>query len=320
MLHADDSKYELGHGLQVGTLPLYAGGYFSFEYEDVRHNSRSVTLDDIALMLYGEEEHFSYMLELEANDIYRERLDGGPDDETVNSHLHIERLYLDYSFDENYAIRAGKYNSLIGFWNPLPINVLRDTTSNPKITQILFPDFTSGLDVTYHYNNSDDLSVDVMMQATKDMDTLISDEVYNNFDTDRHYGIAVSTQSEPWQYRLNFGYFRTVEREERYYVSGAFKYESEKYRAQGEVGMQGDNDGVTIPYIGYLQVLYEPLEGHQFIVRSESYDDRMTHTKDTFGVFGYTYRPLYPVALKAEFQKHSLHDEDKLMLSLSVLF
>ena len=320
MLHADDSKYELGHGLQVGTLPLYVGGYFSFEYEDVRHNSRSVKLDDIALMLYGEKERFSYMLELEANDIYTERLDGGPDDETVHSHLHIERMYLDYTFDEHYMIRAGKYNSLIGFWNPLPINVLRDTTSNPKITQMLFPDFTSGFDASYHSNNSVDLSVDVMLQATKDMDTLISHEVYNNFDTDRHYGIAISAQSAQWQFRLNFGYFRLVERAECYYLSGAFKYEAEKYRVQGEVGMQGDNDGVTIPYIGYLQALYEPLEGHELIVRAESYDDRVTRTKDTFGVFGYTYRPLYPVALKAEFQKHTFHDEDKVMLSLSVLF
>lgn len=320
-MHADDTSYELGHGLQLGDLPLYVGGYFSFEYEDVFDKSRTVRLDDIALMLYGEQGRVGYMLELEANDIYSEALDGSVDDETVHSHMHIERMYLDYTFSDTLMLRTGKYNSPIGFWNLEPINVLRDTTSNPRITEILFPDFTTGFDMHYSRNDRFDTTMDLMLQATKDLDTLVSHDVYNNFDTDRHFGIGVSGGEEGWAYRLNAGYFHRVDEGNDYlYAQAAFRYAEGNYRIQGAVGTQGTQERSSIPYVGYLQGLYEPKEGHALILRAESYDDRITQQKDTFAVFGYTYRPLYPIAIKAEYQQHSLHDEEMLMLSLSVLF
>lgn len=34
-LPAEDNSYQLGHGMKLGTLPLYVGGYFSLEYEDL---------------------------------------------------------------------------------------------------------------------------------------------------------------------------------------------------------------------------------------------------------------------------------------------
>jgi hypothetical protein len=100
----------------------------------------------------------------------------------------------------------------------------------------------------------------------------------------------------------------------------AFRYVQDALRVQGEIGTQRNSDGATIPYMGYLQGLYEVKEGHEVIVRLESYDDNTNGREDTFGLLGYTYRPLYPVALKAEYQKHVLHGEDKLLFSVSVLF
>ena len=75
-----------------------------------------------------------------------------------------------------------------------------------------------------------------------------------------------------------------------------------------------------MPYVGYIQGLYNIEEKHEIIVRVESYSDKALEIKDTFAVFGYTYRPLYPIAIKGEYQRHSMHNEDQLLFSLSVLF
>ena len=220
-LSAEGQEYKLGHGIQLGTLPLYVGGYFSVEYEDNFDQYRSLRLDDISVMLYGEQGKLSYMAEFEAMNVYSEVF-GNEAADIQNEHFHIERLYLDYNFNDTYTLRAGKYNSLVGIWNRIPINVLRDTTSNPRIATTLFPQFTSGLNVAYTANNSSDLNFDLMMQQTEDMDTWISKEIYNNFETDRHYGLGASFSNNDVLYYLNAGYFHTVTEQNFYYLSAAF--------------------------------------------------------------------------------------------------
>ncbi|BAF72021.1 hypothetical protein [Sulfurovum sp. NBC37-1] len=318
---SQESGYKLGHGIKVGDLPLYMGGYFSLEYEDLSHTAgRSLKLDDISVMLYGEHENIAYMMEFEASDIYTESFGGPEASEEVNDHFHIERMYLDYTFNEHTMARMGKFNSPIGLWNLISINVLRDTTSNPVISEILFPRFTTGVELKYSSNNDSMLTVDVLVQGTEDMDALISDEVYNNLDTDRHYGAGLSAEGDAWNYHLNAGYFRLVSDKSYFYFSAAVQYFHEKFKLQGEVGTQFDDEGTTVPYVGYVQGLYTLKEGHEAIFRVESYDDRDTDRQDTFAVFAYTYRPLYSVAIKGEYQWHSFSEDNKFMLSFSMLF
>ena len=318
-IHAEE-RYKLGHGMQLGTFPFYVGGYFSLEYEDVFHQDRTLKLDDVALIVYGEYNNFSYMLELEANNIYSEVF-GNEEAEEVNEHFHIERLYVDYAFNENYTLRAGKYNSLVGIWNRIPINVLRDTSSNPFISTKLFPQFTTGLNLKYSSNNSHDMTLNVMIQESEDLDNWISSEIYNNFETNQHYGAGFSFANNGVLYHLNGGYFQTVMMQKQYYyLEAAFEYHYEAFKLQAEVGSQFGEDQTTIPYIGYIQGLYTMEEKHEAIIRFESYSDKVIHKKDSFAVFGYTYRPLYPVAIKAEYQWHTLKEEDKFIFSLSVLF
>jgi hypothetical protein len=317
-MHAEE-KYKLGHGLQLGELPVYIGGYFSLEYEDVFHQDRSLKLDDVAVMVYGEYNNFSYMMELEANTVYSEVF-GNEEAEESNKHFHIERLYADYAFNENYSLLVGKYNSPIGIWNRIPINVLRDTSSNPLISTKLFPQFTTGLDLKYSSNNSSDMTLNIMMQESEDLDHWVSSEVYNNFETNEHYAAGLSFVNSDVLYHLNAGYFQTVREKQYYYLEAAFEYHYDAFRFQAEVGSQFNENQTTIPYIGYIQGLYTLEEKHELIVRLETYSDKTTHIKDSFSVFGYTYRPLYPIAIKGEYQWHSLHEENRLIFSLSVLF
>lgn len=318
-LYGQDSKYQLGQGVQIGELPLYVGGYFSLEYEHAYGKERSLKLDELAIMAYGEYNNFSYMFELEAEDVYDEVF-GNETSEEVNEEIHIERFYVNYEFNENYALKLGKFNSPIGFWNRIPINVLRETSSSPSITTLLFPRFTTGADLLYQTENGYEVGIDTIIQGGEDLDDALNKEIYNNFDADGHYGFGLSLQKDAWNYQFNTGYFHLTSDEEYYYLLGAVKYEQNDFKLQGELGSQFNDDGTTIPYVGYLQGSYMMKEKHQAIVRLEAYKDKSTDTKDSFAVIGYTYRPLYPIAVKGEYQWHSLHEENKMILSISVLF
>jgi len=315
-----DDNYQLGRGLQLGSSSNYIGGYFSVEYKHAYGKERSLKLDDVAVMLYGSSnENLSYMLELEADSIYNE-VYGDESSEEVQEHLHIERLFMEYEFNENYSLRAGKYNSPIGFWNINPINVLRDTTSSPLITKLLFPKFTTGLDLSYNSLNQSSNTFHIMAQENRDIDSLMNDDVYNNFDLNRHYGLGLSWENKMWSYQLNGGYFETLDGNSYSYALGAFEYTHQNFKLMGEVGTQWDREDSSIPYIAYFQYSQLFSSHQEAILRLESYKSKVDNKDDTFMVFGYTYRPLPPIAIKGEYQWHSIDKENKLLLSLSILF
>jgi len=314
-------EYKLGQGVQISNLPLYVGGYFSFAYGyDVDENLRYAKLDDVSLMLYGEQGRLSYMFELEAEDMYTEVF-GDESKDVQNDAFHIERLYAAYGFDEHWTLYLGKKYSPVGFWNLEPINVLRDTTSNPMITEILFPRLTSGAEVHYEQNDDRELSMHFLVQMTKDIDIWLNEHnVYNNMEIDRHIAAGASWYASEVAYSVESGYFRQVHGKEAFYLLGACLYESGTSKFQAELGTQFDKDGATIPYAGYVQYVQRFGSSHAAIVRVESYRDDRNDEKDTFGVLGYTYRYRYPVALKGEYQWHSLHHEERFLFSFSVLF
>ena len=313
------NEYQLGKGFQIGSLPLFIGGYTSIEYEHKYGKNRSLTLDDVAVMVYGGYNNFSYMIELEAEDIYKE-VYGDEEDEEIQDHFHIERLYIDYEFNDRYMLRIGKYNSPIGFWNLNPVNVLRDTSSSPIIVEQLFPVFSSGLDLRYTQERDLSSTIHFIAQENKDIETLINDDIYNNFDVNRHYGAGITLQNDALSYQFSAGYFRTLMDDEYYYLLAAFKYQDSSLKIQGEIGTQLNEDESTIPYIAYLQYSKYFQEKHEAIIRIESYHNKIEDKSDSFVVLGYTYRPLYPIALKSEYQWHSYRQENKLLLSISVLF
>lgn len=318
-LFASESEYQLGHGLKLGEFPLYMGGYFSLDYEHGYGKERVLELDELAIMFYGEYEHLSYMLELEGEEIYRESF-GDNANASHQDRVHLERLYVNYNFNDNYDLKTGKFNSIIGLWNQNPINVLRDTSSNPRITEQIFPKFTTGAEFKYQQFGEDRFTLHLMVQESEDMDELFNrDEVYNNFDTNRHYGMGTSFLYKQTLFQFNAGYFEVKPDQEYTYLLGAFQYELDTLRLQGEFGSQFDDDE-TVATSGYLQGVYRIVQDHEGILRVESCDDEKTGIKDSFGVFGYTYRPYYSIAIKSEYQWHSYKKENKFLLSFSALF
>ena len=259
------------------------------------------------------------MAEFEYKAFYVKTLTNGSSQTQRDTRLHIERLYADYNHDENYSFRLGKYNSPIGFWNLLPVNVLRDTTSNPISTNIVFPKFTTGLDASYSSFNGGELKIDLMAQHNEDLD-----DFYNNYKIDEHYAFGVAYEKDDYTLKVNGGHFSKIgsanQIEDLNYALLSAKYDTEQYQIMGELGAQRSSDKATTPYAGYLQGLYRVTPKHIAVLRAEAYKDNVANLKEEMAVFGYAYRPLYPIALKAEYQLHSNHNEDQILLSLSVMF
>lgn len=317
--YAEEASYRPGEGVQVAALPLYVGGYFSVNYRQ-QEQLQQFSLDDLALLAYGDSGQFFYLAEIEANDSYVKSWK--PENSvSTNTRFHAERLYFGYDFTDENTLQIGKYNSPIGFWNLTPINVLRDTTSSPVSTEILFPKFTTGFGLSHHAYAASENSVNLMLQQTRDLDSIYnSNDVYNNFDTDRHYGIGLIHTAGAWSYQLNTGTFHTQSKETFLYLMASLRYESEDFKLLSEIGSQHEKGEFSVPYAGYVQGVYRFTPQHAGILRLEAYKNDTLAAKEALSVFGYTYRPIYPVALKAEYQFHSLHREDRFMISFSVLF
>jgi hypothetical protein len=334
-LEENENNYKLGEGIQVGSLPFYLGGYFSFDYKHSDSANR-YRIDDLAILGYGTYEKFFYMAEFEFKEFYVLTESKGNSTLTQDTNLHTERLYVDYNLNENYMFRAGKYNSPIGFWNLLPVNVLRDTTSSPITSDIIFPQYTTGLALSYTSYGDNDIKIDLMAQKNSDLDA-----GYNNYEIDEHLGLGVTYSSDNLSLKFNTGVFNLVhynlnknddngddddddkyelQQPQRYYALASAKYENDNFQIMSEIGTQASSNEFTTPYAAYIQGLYRFSDEHIAILRAEAYEEKVLHTSENIAIIGYTYRPIYPIAVKTEYQFHSISKNDNFLLSFSMMF
>jgi len=307
--------YELGEGLQVATLPIYIGGYISADYRYLDEDSR-YRFDDIALLSYGSYDDFSYMAEGEFKGFYSETYSQESKRIEKDTKLYLERLYVDYSSNSN-TLRLGKYNTPIGLWNLIPINVLRDTSSNPISNEVLYPKYSTGLGDEYLYFGKGEISLNVIVQYNEGFD-----DSYNNFKVDQHFGLGLGYEIEDTLIKMNIGYFHQTEllEDENTYALLSFKYERNDYKISSEIGTQYSKNASDFSYAGYLQGLYNFTEQHIGIVRFEGVKNSALLEDDAMAIFAYTYRPFYAMAIKSEYQLHSKEDNNQFIFSFSVLF
>lgn len=311
-----NTDYELGLGYEF-TDWMTVGGYFSTEYEKSEDDHKLV-VDDLALLVYGEfASRFSYLLELESIDVYTADFEN--DDRDTNFPPTIERLYIDYKLSDNLSVRAGKQITPIGYWNLQPINVLRETTSNPRYSRQMFPKFLTGLDFYGYAPFADDLVYHVYLQNGRDMD-----EANINLTTDRHTGISLEkTLSAGWKLGGAIGRFKETSGITSRYLqlnsrfdSNAFSLIAEGILNQESIPGAADDEARAF----YLQGEYRYRPRHAVITRLEYYHDSQGAAVERIGVLGYSYRPRFPVSMKIEYQWHSDSRLDQVLSSFSVLF
>jgi len=313
LLHADE--YKLGSGVKIPHIPLYVGGYLTVDYINRDDSYNRFRIDDIALITYGNYNRFSYLSEFEVKDSYVKEW-GKRKDESTNNHLSIERLYFDYTYSDVLEFRVGKFNSPVGYWNLTPISILRDSASNPYLDYILYPRYSTGIQVKYedHLNQSN--AYTVMIQNNDDLD-----DDYNNIFVKHHDLIGIEHIGENLSLKANIGHFKTTSDDDFYYFLLAALYEKERYTISAEYGARRSTSRWTVPYAFYMQGVYHLAPKHDLISRFESYKiDEGAYRHEKIGVFGYTYRPVYPITYKAEYQLRSYTNESQFKLSFSILF
>lgn len=308
-------EYQLGQGIKAGPLPLYIGGYVTVDYLERRDDYQRARLDDVALIAYGAHERLSYLVELEMKEPYIREW-GKIDRTRTDEHVSVERAYADYAFSDNVEARIGKFNTPVGYWSQTPINVLRDAASNPYFAYIVYPRYTTGVQLGYEDHLGGGNAYTVILQNNDDLD-----DKYNNIFTDRHYGVGVEREGDRLSCKGNIGHFRTTSGDSFYYFLMAMQYEEEQYKLTAEFGARRSESTWTVPYAFYLQGVYHLRPRHDLIGRFETYKiDEGAYRQEEIGMVGYTYRPVYPVTFKAEYQWHSYINESQLLLSFAVLF
>jgi hypothetical protein len=313
-LHAQ--PYTLGQGLHINPI-LNIGGYFSSEFES-KNSDESFAIDDVAVMAYGEiNPMFSYLGELEAVGFYRKNLSTG--EESGSQTFHIERLYGDLWLSDAYNLRFGKMITPIGYWNTEPINVLRDTSSNPLYSRFLFPKFLTGIDLNGYIPGVDNVHYHLFAQNNRDLDAH-----YINIPNTHFFGLAVEKEfSMDWTGGGSVGEYMTLDHQRTRFIQANIKYDDAQWQMMSEVILAGNefasNDQAST-LSGYVQGMYRYTPEHAFVGRYEYYNDHHANYEDNIAVAGYSYRPWYPVSLKGEYQWHSLRDENTFLFSFSVLF
>ena len=313
---AQTEDYQLGMGYQLHN-GLTIGGYFSMEYGN-GSGQEFVKIDDLAVLAYGSlGSNFSYLAELESVDFYVVDLENS----TTYSKTTpaIERLYGDYTFSDQLSVRFGKFITPIGYWNLQPINVLRETTSNPRYSREMFPKFITGVDFYGYAPFSDSLNYHVFLQGSSDLD-----DEYININTDQHIGISLEQKLDSGaQIGGSIGTFRDLGGNRTNYLQFNTKWAIKEFRFQAE-GMISSFRPQVGPSItvksAYVQGEYSFTPQHAAITRLEYVDDERLPSHENIGILGYSYRPTFPVSLKVEYQWHSNSRNDLLLSSFSVLF
>ncbi len=307
--------YEFGHGYTLHDS-LTVGGYISTEFESNKQ-SDTFTVDDIAVMAYGNiGSNFSYLAEMEAVGFYHKNFDNGS--EGGSQKFHIERLYGDIWLSDTFNFRFGKQITPIGYWNLEPINVLRDTTSNPLYSILLFPKFLTGIDMNGYLNGT--TRYHLFAQGTHDMD-----EEYINIPNTHFYGLSLEHElSLETSFGGSAGEFISLSSNERTrFLQGNIKYDNGSLLLSAEaIAAKTDYRAAKsdITLSAYVQSVYHFSPDHALVGRYEYYDDQHRDYQDHIGVFGYSYRPIYPISIKGEYQWHSQQNENRTLLSFSVLF
>ncbi|MFT5660092.1 MAG: hypothetical protein ACI9TV_000732 [Sulfurimonas sp.] len=315
-LQADE--YELGHGLRLNDQ-LNFGAYVSTDYETGDDKER-FRLDDVAVLAYGSlSEKLSYLLELEAAPFYTKNYT--TDIETKDTRFHYERMYVDYAHSELFNIRIGKQISPIGYWNIEPINVLRDTSSNPYYSSKMFPKLLTGLDLYGYLDEDNTLKYHLFMQKNEDLD-----KNYINIENKHFLGASLEYEVSS---EISFGgalgeYITTQDNKAVQFIQFNAKYDNYPFMLQTEIAYNDiDNRDLEIKshqFAGYTQGLYNFNMQHAIIGRYEYFDNNEISEINQIGIIGYSYRPVYAISIKAEYQCNSDSKLSKSLISFSVLF
>lgn len=173
------------------------GGYSSAGVTVHRDENAEAAINEVSLLLtWNGDSRWSFFGELEL-----ERPLSWNDDRKFHSkesHLDLERLYLDYNISETMNLRLGRFLTPNSRWNLLHASPLVWTSTRPLATYRLFPTGTNGL-MLHGSVPVNDYAVDYMLFAE-----MLEDQEKDSFDLPfEHVRGARLALSKQWNFGIS---------------------------------------------------------------------------------------------------------------------
>jgi len=320
-----DSKpdYQLGQGYRFGDSGFTVGGYTSLQYQDLQNTgpgNSQASLSHLSMFVWWQNEsHLKFFSELDNQNPL-----SADDQAQDNGHefLSVERLYFDYTINDAFTFRAGKFLTPIGRWNQIHADPLVWTTSRPLITVNVFPEHISG-----------GMALGNISIAGLQADYM----AYSSIGTDIRPDSAEGQFNEAYGARLNLPVNDSLQMGlsyASYEITGASAANAQLLGADfiwSSNGIEISAEGayrissLGSPYTikgGFLQAV-APVYGRLYAVgRVESVGNGPTLEATRLGVLGINYRYSRAVSLKAELI-HGINqpiNDSGFLSSVSVLF
>jgi hypothetical protein len=310
-------EYQLGRGYPLGQTGIRLGGYASVEAEAPRSGPWSFDVSDLSLFVTWEHGRWRYFSETEIG----EALTAGEHKglTTQDAHFELERLYLDYLFDDALSVRFGKFLTPIGRWNLLHASPLVWTTTRPVATYQLFSRNATGLMLYGSLPMAErDLDYSVYGTLTDSLDPYRSENPFEN----AIGGHLLYSVADNLEVGLSYANYKLNDSpENRYNLAGAEAFWFyRKFEVNGEWVFRAG--GQKDLWQGFVQGV-APLVSHWYAVGRYEYFQQEQGPAGQLGVFGLAFRPVPPLVWKVEYRLGT-HNEsaapDGLYGSFAVLF
>lgn len=320
-----DSKpdYQLGQGYRFGESGFTVGGYTSLQYQDLQNSgpgNSQTSLSHLSMFVWWQNEsHLKFFSEIDNQNPLS--ADDQAQDNGQN-YLSIERLYFDYTINDGFTVRAGKFLTPVGRWNQIHADPLVWTTSRPLITVNVFPEHISG-----------GMALGNISIAGMPADYM----VYSSIGTDIKPDSAEGQFNEAYGARLNLPVNDSLQMGlsyASYEITGAsaaneqllgadFIWSSNGIEISAEGAWRFSSLGSQYNIKGGFLQAVAPVYGRLFAVgRIESVSNGPALNATRLGVLGINYRYSRAVSLKAELI-HGINqpiNDSGFLSSVSVLF
>lgn len=310
-----DIEYTKGRGLKIHHINTTVGGYVTVSAKKDRNmDDAKVLLNDLTVFTYGNPTpHILYFLELDLKDVATSQY------YISKEHIDIERLYISFEVTDAFGVKVGRFMTPIGIWNPIHIDILKWTVSDPLLTTRFFPTFTTGIQFygrssegmsyTFTFKNNGDLSRDRNNMDTKRM---LIGGLKAETPVNIKAGVDVGWFDMPdLGEETAFYGVNAIYKQSRVELSGEITYaiEQEYYRS----------NSISYKIAYYIQSVYRLLLHNYAVFRLDHFKDTSEGKNEYIYTLGWNYRPFYYSAIKAEYQSKN-NGISSVAISLSWVF
>lgn len=317
--------YKLGHGIDLG--PFNFAGYSNLVAKVPRHGSRALVLDDLSLFVAGHAGRFVNPFaetEFTQFDVARSASDGS---KRRNGDLVLERLYNDAYLTNTTTLRFGKMLTPVGQWNEVHAAPLVLTTVRPAVTHRNFSEYTTGLSVLYSDPYARFPDVQVYWQPSGELSERPSSLTVHRYDrvAGAHVSFPIGLLDKVG---LSFQHSKDVDHVVQSLYGLDFHYTFDKLTLQGEGTFSDINEGATAhardtEWGAYAAASYALTDKWSVHGWYEGFADRTRSSVAQDLLFGFAYRPLSAMVLRAEYLENvggKAVNPSGLFASWSVLF